>query len=308
MVERLPNKELLAEATEFYKAQKSWSKKATVSYVMVSEANTRIVDRSYGAPCHADIASGYGRKGGSKYVIHSVNTEYSDAEERFSKKNARVYYDYLFNRSPFRDAYLTKSAASVYTCGIAVSCYDNPQQISGMACKAIRHTWEKPRVVSSFISLVSSGLFSEDEAFFLSFMFQVKEDNSIHNIIETGHVTIYPNFLVKEALYNFCNYRKPKRFTEMHEVNRYDGVPRYWNTQELTPENRLTTWLGDHKSFSVFQGDKKLEVDPNPFNLLPELFVNREKGPNHFEVLRGLVDDLYAEVKASVKPEGKAAA
>lgn len=100
-------------------------------------------------------------------IVSSINAR--KIKERGCKhENIVMYYDWLFNRSPLRSAYLTKKADKALTKGYVITSCKPAANLMQSANVALRQPWEQHSVVVDlFAGMVKEGV-NENLAFVLS--------------------------------------------------------------------------------------------------------------------------------------------
>lgn len=216
--------------------------------------------------CHAGLQSLYT---GSIAVISGLQPKYKG--NLIDKKEGVAFLDWLLNRSPYSEVFVTKSAKGAIknSCIIADSNY--PSNLLAAGLVASRRLWEYNEVVIVWHDLVKAGM-NEDLAYWVAHKAQCRS-NRTGNIgfigCNSGHCSMNPNLFDRDALKAWLNHKvvNPNQpYNQSTLYNYYDRM--YSNLGKLAgdgywvkpPEDSIGYWLDNN-----FDPKKKDGVNNNPF-------------------------------------------
>lgn len=158
-----------------------------------------------GSVCHHFLA---GKR--AKFIISSLQDghAYGDNIGRILPKEVELWYlDYILNRSPYSDTFITKDAEKALEERLVVSSGDHPGNLVGGAIVSLRLLWEHTYAAQSAYDLVKSGV-DEDIAFLIGHTIQVERritPGSITRWTSTlnWHTSIDPNLMGIQEIKNF---------------------------------------------------------------------------------------------------------
>lgn len=216
--------------------------------------------------CHAGLQSLHI---GSIAVISGLQPKYKG--NLINKKEGVAFLDWLLNRSPYSEVFVTKSAKDAIknSCIIADSNY--PSNLLAAGLVASRRLWEYSEIVIAWYDLVKAGM-NEDLAYWVAHKAQCRS-NRTGNIgftgCQSGHCSMNPNLFDREALKAWLNHKvvNPNQtYSQSTHYNYYDRM--YSNLGKLkgggylvdAPEDSIGYWLDNN-----FYPKKKDGVNNNPF-------------------------------------------
>lgn len=216
--------------------------------------------------CHAGLQSLHT---GSVAVISGLQPKYKG--NLIDKEEGVAFLDWLLNRSPYSEVFVTKSAKDAIknSCIIADSNY--PSNLLAAGLVASRRLWEYSEIVIVWYDLVKAGM-NEDLAYWVAHKAQCRS-NRTGNIsftgCQSGHCSMNPNLFDREALKAWLNHKvvNPNQtYSQSTHYNYYDRM--YSNLGKLkgagywmeTPEDSIGYWLDNN-----FDPKKKDGVNNNPF-------------------------------------------
>lgn len=168
------------------------------------------------APCHAamHIYDGYRGEKHLEGIITCIQT-------KKTKEGAR-FLDYLFNRSPFKDAYLTKDVDEAYTKGILMN-IDSPYEVVGMAAIVTRNLWENSMQLKYWIQMVDAGV-HEDMALIACHIVSGAPKKYAYTQMGDGHKAFAGSNVSTDFVENFLE-NKPRYNTPMRKHATEYGSP-----------------------------------------------------------------------------------
>lgn len=252
--------------------------KAGLTYVkndgMASVAAVYLDDKVYknhlivstNQACHAGLQS---LDTNSIAVISGLQSDYKG--NLISKEEGVAFLDWLLNRSPYSEVFVTKSAKDAIknSCIIADSNY--PSNLLAAGLVASRRLWEYREIVIAWYDLVKAGM-NEDLAYWVAHKAQCRSDRT-GNISFTGcsfgHCSMNPDLFDRKALKAWLNHKvvNPNQtYSQSTHYNYYDRM--YSNLDKLIvegywvkePEDSIGYWLNNN-----FDPKKKDGVNNNPF-------------------------------------------
>ncbi|AJT60771.1 hypothetical protein [Citrobacter phage CVT22] len=191
----------------------------TASFVMLSEKGV-VKKTQYQGACHWALQEAKG----VKYVLSAVRHECID------KKLHKKYITYLTNESPFKDAFLIKSAEWIWDNGYLLTGDVSAQMIAG-ACIATRQAWEYPQFVEMWMALAEQGI--PLNVAYLFGAYATKDSNNKYGFgaANTGH-TVFDLRGMNDAGFiafidgNVAKQNKASYFDD----KRYGGVNQMWGS------------------------------------------------------------------------------
>lgn len=224
------------------------------------------IDTVSGSVCHSFM---HGHS--SKFVINSLQTgeAYGENPGRILPKETELWFvEYILNRSPYADTFITKDPVRALERGFTISSGDHPGNLVGAGVVALRRLWEHVYVAQSAYDLHKAGV-PEDLAFLIGHAIQVESK------IKPDSVTSWSNNLnwhtsVDIGLMSFKfvkNFFEHKLVTPNdHYVNggRYNG---YSNMYGYSYEGNLSSYITGNFPYHLYKGDKApvAVVGTNPF-------------------------------------------
>ncbi len=216
--------------------------------------------------CHAGLQSLHT---GSVAVISGLQPKYKG--NLIDKEEGVAFLDWLLNRSPYSEVFVTKSAKDAIknSCIIADSNY--PSNLLAAGLVASRRLWEYSEIVIVWYDLVKAGM-NEDLAYWVAHKAQCRSDRT-GNIgftgCQSGHCSMNPDLFDREALKAWLNHKvvNPNQtYSQSTRYNYYDRM--YSNLGKLKgegywvepPEDSIGYWLDKN-----FDPKKKDGVNNNPF-------------------------------------------
>lgn len=188
-----------------------------------------------------DGTVGYARKGnvchnhmnnnGFKYVINGIGhtgKEYSAGNGRYLSPEVELWFvDYIINRSPYSETFISKDAAKCLEGQVTLSSGDHPSNLMVAGLVALRRLWEYSMVARAAYDLSQAGV-DEDLAFVLGHLISVETE--VDNASSTswsgghnGHCSINPHQMGFKVIKAFMEHKPTKLNGLWSEGNRYEG-------------------------------------------------------------------------------------
>jgi len=237
-------------------------------------------------------------------IISRIQTRSKGYEQKergglLSKIPFLEYYDFLFNKSTFKDCFVTKDPERIKMEGVVVRCDDVPANMTAAACVSIRRGWEFPRVPMSLLKMLKLGV-EPYKAEICSYLFSFNEQDNIVPDHFGDHQAIYSYKFKGDSVKNF---KKGVVGSTEIVVNRAIGRGEYEEVYpNIVPYSKTKHYSGlgmmwndrvrfgrsfDFKS-TVSVEDEQPSYDP--FNIIRR--VTRQNGPN----IRETIDNEFERV------------
>jgi len=230
---------------EMREVREEGEKKGGVSNYCFAFANGFL--RQLRRPCHASLkrfASEGAREGlvDLQYVLDSYHKAGSGC---FTNEQEEVaYIDYLANRSPWREAFLTKNANTIHKEGAVLSA-EVPANVVGAACIAGRQLWEYSYSIKAFNDLVEKDM-KESVAFLVCLSLHRTElDKDKVHIITCGenHMVVTQELGVGGGYKNFLDDNIITRRTLLKENGDYYGINSMFSDNKINGQISLREGL-----------------------------------------------------------------
>lgn len=217
------------------------------SFALVAEEGVFLNPRNN---CFASLASYYAREGkkvdegflqnkpkDNFALLVGLNLEWSKDRERheITDEESVRYLDWLCNRSPWRKAFVSKSARQAYKQRTVVLSTTVAGNLMGGAGVAVRRLWEYPIILRVWLELTARGV---PEA--LSYYLATCADTCYRQPIswgygEIGHHNLAVHSMDAEALVAFIK-GKPERVKGSYASGAtYDEYSHMWQKGKETP-------------------------------------------------------------------------
>ena len=210
--------------------ERSWSMTAAVCAVY--EGGKPVI--SSNQACH------YGMKDFKTGSIAVVSGLMKPALNILDEDEALIFLDYLLNRSPYSEVFITKSAHEALLHKMIVGKSSSPSNLLAAGLVASRRLWEYVEVARVFVDLSKAGV-NEDLAFYLAHIARVSFDRSGNcdwSGMKNGHCSMDTGAFGKGSMINWLSH-KPVRLNKPYskDVN-YDGYARMYG-----PDQGLSSWI-----------------------------------------------------------------
>ena len=165
-------------------------------------------------------------------VVSQVRHEYCGGRMP-SEAAVFAYQTWLFNRSPYRNAFITKGGKKAWKEGVlAVNCTTD-RRLMGGGLVAARQVWEHPEVVSAWYDLVQLGC-DEGLAFWIGHCASGVTGGEVHFGAGGygGHKSITPCRFKPDNLRQFMAGAAKSTELSYAETNRYGQYTNMWGHPE----------------------------------------------------------------------------
>jgi hypothetical protein len=159
--------------------------------------------------CHAWL-----RDIGLGYQAHTDHYYFDDCVVVFNliypakRLNPAPYYDYLLNRSPWSECYITKDVTTIAEGGV-ISRGGGDKWLTVSSCVALRFPSEHPDRLKTWLYLTQKLGVHEDKAMLLAnrYNFDPKNKRLPYYIYNGNHDPVYTSQLTKQGVANFLDHR-----------------------------------------------------------------------------------------------------
>lgn len=214
--------------------ERSWSYTAAVCAVYEGGKP----DISTNQACHYGMKS---FKTGSIAVVSGLMkpSELTTLDE----DEALIFLDYLLNRSPYSEVFITKSAHEALLHKMIVGKPSSPSNLLAAGLVASRRLWEYVEVARVFVDLSKAGV-DEDLAFYLAHIARASFDRSGDcdwNGSKNGHCSMDSNAFGQESMINWLSHKPAKLNRPYSESVNYDGYAAMYGI-----DRGLSTWINQN--------------------------------------------------------------
>lgn len=249
----------IENATKEFLEDVVWKENAAANFI---DSNGKILGTS-SSVCHHFLC---GHK--AKFIINGLQDgeNYGENIGRILPKEVEVWYlDWLLNRSPYADAFITKDAEKALETRIVVSSGDHPGNYVGGSIVSLRLLWEHTYAAQAAYDLHKAGV-HEDVAFLLGHTVSVERkitpdsptewnnNTSWHSSIDVGTMGFkgIKNFMAHKPTNKTGIYAKQGQFSGYSAMYMSDGV-------------RLTEYIRVNFPYERYKDAPKALVNTNPF-------------------------------------------
>lgn len=206
--------------------QMNWSMNAAI--IGVFESPLLKPKCSSNQACHAGLSN----LTSTKRVVSALMDGSGYAEGRGLAPEVELWFvDYILNRSPYAETFVTKNAKEALAYKYTVSSSDTPSNLMAAGMVALRRLWEYRRVAQAAYDLVQGGV-NEDLAFLLGHLISCDTtptpgSGATWGFCHSGHCSINPNMMGFKEVRRFMEHTpiKPnKSFYENSYYNSYDNL------------------------------------------------------------------------------------
>lgn len=193
---------------------------------------------------------------------------------------ALMFLDWLLNRSPYSEVFITKSPHEALLHKVIVSRTDVPSNLMAAGLVASRRLWEYPEVARVFCDLVKAGV-DEDLAFWLGHIARCsfnRSGNCDWNSSKNGHCSMNSHAFGPKAMVNWLSHKPTSLNKNYNEAVRYSGY-----AEMFGEDYGLDQWV--HKNFPYQKGAVK---SLNPFPL--DGGIDANKTCKYTDLIGGMVD------------------
>lgn len=213
---------------------------------------------------------------------------YGDTKE--FDKEFHLYYEWLFNFSPFRDAFISKDAAKTIDRGVIVVDTNIDSRIMIGGAITTRHPWESfssyreqfKHIMALWKEMVEKGM-NPNYAFVLAFGFRLQSSDNSWMVTGGGfghHALNYGDYDVYLNLHsNFANDRKrSNKVPTYREAKTYKSPSELFGLKVEGEHANFHQWLTKHTAIAATGKAKKV----NPFGITQTTTVTKDKLIPHF--------------------------
>lgn len=262
-MEQAQLEENIALAMEKHALNAVWKDNASTTHL--DENGVQGYSR-YGNVCHNHM-----NNHGFKYVINGIDhtgKSYANSNGRYLPPEVELWFvDYIINRSPYSETFISKDAAKCLEDKVTLSSGDHPSNLMVAGLVALRRLWEYSMVARAAYDLAQAGV-NEDLAFVLGHLVSVESKVEADSITgwtycHSGHCSIDPSIMGFRVLKNFLAH-KPKELNALwsEAKGRYDGYDAMYGKGFPA----ITCYVRDNFPYHLYK-DKPAPavVSTNPF-------------------------------------------
>lgn len=178
--------------------------------------------------CHAGLSS----LGPSERVVSAIMQGHGYAEGRKLKADVELWFvDYILNRSPYAETFITKDAEKALEQKYTVSDGNHPANLVAAGMVALRRLWEYTWVAQAAYDLSKLGV-NEDLAFLLGHNISTSIDPNAQTASSwgnctSGHCSVNPSIMGWGQVKNFLQHavKVPRQlFSHSAGYYGYDGM------------------------------------------------------------------------------------
>lgn len=185
--------------------------------------------------CYGSLAGGAQppKHGGRRLM--TIGIQHPSSWDKNNTEHQLLYLDYLFNRSPMAEAYISKGGTEVLKSRVAYLSVEVPGNLMMMGQFAVRHIWERPNHVTLFKALLDEGV-PENIAFFytqciLTTNTSLGEPSYSVAVNSSGHHTLGVSTYDMETVGNFVHNRQQRPVKPYRASTIYTGVTRMFRSK-----------------------------------------------------------------------------
>ncbi|MNU58871.1 hypothetical protein D3C71_480200 [compost metagenome] len=212
--------------------------------------------------CHA----GLGGMAPCERVVNALMDGHGYAEGRGLSKEAELWFvDYILNRSPYAETFITKDAKLALEQKYTVSDGHHPANLVAAGMVALRRLWEYTWVLAAAYDLAKEGV-NEDLAFLLGHTVATQSVPTDHsptswNSCTAGHCSVNPGVMDWPVVKNFLEHKviQPKGLLSQGAgYMGYDGMYGQYKHESYF------SFVKNHFPYARCTGSKEV-VNLNPF-------------------------------------------
>jgi hypothetical protein len=186
--------------------------------------NTNPEPHILGGPCHGDLRNrGDGANAIVTLIVRQGSVGYSEQHKQPPYEILLAFYDWLFNRSPYADCFMYKSAKNALREKCAVLRTDQPGNILQGALICTRNTWEFAPHIRIWHRLVQEGV-NENLAFILCYCVSEREGAIKATSASRDHVAISTRIMTMQGAKAFLAGAPLKKTELYNKGGTYEGV------------------------------------------------------------------------------------
>lgn len=210
--------------------------------------------------CHAGLHNKYdgNHPNGALAVVSGLMKP--SEREMLTEEEAILFLDWLLNRSPYAETFITKSPYDALLTKTIVSSAHHPSNLMAAGLVASRRMWEYVYVARVFCDLVKAGV-NEDLAFYLGHIFSGRfdrEGNVNYSARTAGHCSMDPGIMGVAEVKNFLEHKPVRLNKPYHDSWNYNGYDRMYGAGN----GAVRIWI--HDNFPYKPGAVKEKANPFP--------------------------------------------
>lgn len=222
--------------------------------------------------CHA----GMSELAGAARVVNALMGGEGYATGRVLGPEIELWFvDYILNRSPYAETFITKDAAKAIEQEYTVSSGDYPANQVAAGMVALRRLWEYTYVAAAAYALVEAGV-NEDLAFLLGHTVSTANvpgpgADTSWNACHSGHCSVNPAAMGFDTVKNFLDHKVVK------PTGKLVGGANYYGYDAMYGEHKTTSYckfVADNFPYDRCKGGAAT-VNLNPFTAA--LVVNQHQ-------------------------------
>ena len=235
-----------------------WSENTAI--VGVFEKDDSVHKFSNNHACHAGLSS----LAFSKRVVNALMTGEGYATGRVLDREVELWFvDYILNRSPYAETFITKDAEKALEQRYTVSSGDHPSNLVAAGMVALRRLWEYTYVAAAAHSLARAGV-NEDLAFLLGHT--VSCSNNPHEGsatswtgLSSGHCSINPAVMGWKNMQNFLNHKVTKPNGLLSAGSDYEGYDAMYGEDRVGSYYKFVQY---NFPYALCRGEVKVNLNP----------------------------------------------
>lgn len=262
----------LEEAKARLSKEAYWSENASGAFVYESGE----IFVKPGTVCHAFLS----KEPGIVYIVTGLQDgeNYGDNPGRILAHEVEVWYlDYILNRSPYADTFVTKDAEKALEERLVVSNTEHAGKLTGGAIVALRRLWEHVYVARAAYDLVQAGL-NEDLAFLLGHCIQAPSEINPNTTVNWSaclnwHTSIDPNAMNFEAVKRFMDKNFKVAGDSYYKTGSYRGYSYMYGENY---NQSLHTYVSNQFPYNLCKEVVAAKTSNNPFLAAKKVGVERD--------------------------------
>lgn len=240
------------------KGDRKWTNTACVAIVF-DEKHTISTNQA----CHAGLQwSGWGGVGGGALAAVSALMKPQDGNV-LDEEEALMFLDWLLNRSPYSETFITKSAHEALRTKFIISDAFHPSNLMAAGQVASRRLWEYETVARVFCDLVKAGV-NEDLAFYMGHCY-LGNFNRAGKVswggCRAGHCSLSTELFGKAELLAFMQHKVVNPNATYNENCNYLGYDKLYGCKK-PGELSIGSWV--HQNINYNAGGVFEKVNPFP--------------------------------------------
>lgn len=221
----------IAQAKAEFLKKVDWSQNAACAFVGPKGGVTSDGYATSGSVCHSFLD-----RAPVKFLINGLQegSSYGDNPGRILAPEVELWFvDYILNRSPYAETFVTKDAETALKERITVSSGDHPGNLVGAGVVALRRLWEHVYVARAAYDLVQKGV-NEDLAFLVAHAIQSPSDiNDDTTVSWTANLNWHTSIDIGVMSFKACKNFMERKLTDPNELyseaGRYRGYSAMYN-------------------------------------------------------------------------------